>query len=1398
MGKLICEDTDCASDEKCQITDGVMGCVNKDPCKSKKCRIQETCKVQDGKPICVPNYTGTCWAWGDPHYHTFDDYNYDFQGTCTYVLSKYGGGDDGLVPFTIEEKNDNRGTQAVSYVRTVNIYMYGYKITITKGEFGKVRVNNQITNLPLRLLDGKITASISGLYAVVNTDFGLQVTYEYNWHVVVTLSSSYYGLTVGLCGNFNKNNKDEMINADNKAVTSIIEWAKSWKVNDRDPFCFDYCPRLNCPTCDDSKKAVYGDEKRCGLISKVKDGPFRECHLKVNPDNFFDSCLYDVCIYGGSNPFICQGLSVYSNTCRKQGIQIYDWRTPSGCTLPCPANSHYEFCGNACPATCTDRTAPSRCTNDCVETCQCDDGYVLSVDKCVKASSCGCTYNGAYYEPNQEFWSDDNCRLLCKCDPGLGMVVCKENSCKESERCMVVNGVRRCQPISFATCTGSGDPHYTTFDNKRFDFRGTCIYQLVGVTSNAPSLTRFTVKVQNNNRGGNTAVSYTKMVALEVYNMVLTLSMDYPHRILVDGVVTSLPFYFQTNKVVAYLSGSQGIIKTDFDVTVRYDWKSYVAVTIPSTYSNAVGGLCGNCNKNPNDDFAMKNGGTTPNAVQFGNSWKVGEVAGCTPECTKNCPLCSEAQTQKYKSEKYCGLITKPKGPFSQCLSVVDPTPFFNDCIFDACQYKGHHSSYCNAIGLYVAACQAAGVTLQEWRSASFCGPSCPANSHYELCGNACPVTCYGLSSPTGCDSLCKESCYCDNGFLMSGNKCVPIAQCGCVYQDKYYQNNEVFYPKGQCNETCQCGADGIVKCQSERCGPEEKCKLVNGAWGCQSKKSGRCEASGDPHYISFDGLKFDFRGTCTYTFAKVVVDDLRLVNFSVVVENESYGNGNLAVTKLVVVSVYGYTVAIARDMRSAVKVDGELNKLPLTLEDNGIVVNQEGNNVVLQTDFGLKILYDTIYHVVLSIPSSYCGKMGGLCGNFNGEIKDEFQLPSKVIANSVNEFGAAWKVSMAGAKCRDGCDDGECPVCGHAKLQPFKATSSCGMITNPAGPFKDCHSKINPTEYFNHCIYDSCAVDGKDDIVCKGIQAYAAACHTVGATLSSWRRPAFCAMSCPANSHYALCTRTCEQTCSGITEPMRCTDQCFEGCECDAGYVLDGDKCVTMDKCGCVYSGRYLSEGESFVTADCTRQCKCQAGGVTCAAVSCGSKERCGLVNGVRGCYKVEGQCSVGPQKLVTFDGVSGGAVGIGPVEVASLCNMDASGWFRVLADIQSCGIEVPSVSRLHIFIRGGLVTISKDKDVWVNGRMAALPTVSGIVSVSAGDSSVSIQIGTDLKIELSNSGSLLLRVSEGLSEAVCGVCGNFNGDTSDDLRAPGGKVVKDNLQLIASWRARDFSCNA
>ncbi|NXA23171.1 FCGBP protein, partial [Ibidorhyncha struthersii] len=75
---------------------------------------------------------------------------------------------------------------------------------------------------------------------------------------------------------------------------------------------------------------------------KSFQGPFKACHDIVKPQDFYRNCLYDVCMSNGAKKILCQVLESYASTCKKHGAVVHDWRTPSGCALPCPENSHYE------------------------------------------------------------------------------------------------------------------------------------------------------------------------------------------------------------------------------------------------------------------------------------------------------------------------------------------------------------------------------------------------------------------------------------------------------------------------------------------------------------------------------------------------------------------------------------------------------------------------------------------------------------------------------------------------------------------------------------------------------------------------------------------------------------------------------------------------------------------------------------------------------------------------------------------------------------------------------------------------------------------------------------------------------------------------------------------------
>ncbi len=59
-------------------------------------------------------------------------------------------------------------------------------------------------------------------------------------------------------------------------------------------------------------------------------------------------------------------------------------------------------------------------------------------------------------------------------------------------------------------------------------------------------------------------------------------------------------------------------------------------------------------------------------------------------------------------------------------------------------------------------------------------------NSHYEVCGTDCGHTC-ASSIDASCQHTCSEGCFCDEGFVRSGGLCVPVEQCGCLYDGFYY-----------------------------------------------------------------------------------------------------------------------------------------------------------------------------------------------------------------------------------------------------------------------------------------------------------------------------------------------------------------------------------------------------------------------------------------------------------------------------------------------------------------------------------------------------------------------------------------------------------------------------------
>ncbi|KAK9394610.1 IgGFc-binding protein [Crotalus adamanteus] len=1332
-GGFFCEDHACAANEACVVKDGIMQCQNIDPCKVKICRPKETCKVKDGQAVCVPDYQGHCWCWGDPHCHTFDGYSYDFQGTCSYVLTQSTGIDQSVVPFLVVIKNENRGgNNAVSYVRHVQMRVYEQEIAIYKQENGRVWVNGVIFNLPVTLLGGQIQIFSSGNSANVQTDFGLLMAFDYKWQVDVHLSSSYYGNTEGLCGNFNQLPGDELRSPNGFLLPNVISWATSWTVEDGDPLCFHECKGV-CPVCEPQQMAKYKTDGYCGIVS-VSNGPFQDCRAVLDPNIILDNCALDVCMNGGDHDILCQAVSSYAQACHQKGRRVGDWRTPINCPVPCPENSHHVSCGSRCPATCSSLNAPVFCTLECVETCQCNDGYVLSIDKCVPIESCGCSHNGVYYKPGEEFWNKD-CTSHCKCDPRFGVVVCTPASCQTGEQCKVVNGIRGCYASS-STCISMGNYEYITFDGHSYRFEGRCIYQLSKVCLPKLALTPFDLSAQNSPAPDGRAVT------LKVYGKTITVRTD---QVELDGNPVNLPFNYE-EKIKVNFDGSHFVLVTNFALVVKLTKGNLnIETTVPGNYAGHLCGMCGNDNGNLADDTLQ----------EYGENWFV----GCSPGCSPNCPPCSSAELERYQTDSFCGLLSRPDGPFASCYAAIPAAPFFDECVKKTCEVRGQMNVWCDVITSYVAACQSRSFPLKNWRTESFCPHPCPANSQYELCGTRCAATCENPQLPLMCRAPCGEGCICNPGFILSGNQCVPLQECVCEFEGVYYKKGEEFFSNVFCRKRCRCMEDGTVQCH-DFCSNEDFCKVVNDVSVCFPREPGTCYVLDGWNYVTFDGVHYLLPALCSYILAQS--DEQH--KFSIVLSAGSTG------IEEVKIQVSGYHVVLQRGKAWEILVNGERLRLPANFGD--VSARQEGKVVLIRSNYGLRVYYDHNDWVAASVPGTYQGLLKGLCGNFNKDKNDEFFLPNGKPAQDLTEFGNFWKIE--GGKCLEGCKD-KCYLCDKSTEATFQGKDYCGLIQAVPGPFSRCHAIVNPEHFFKYCVARLCSSNGATESLCQSLQAYATACQVAGATIDEWRPFTRCsALNCLPGTHYEPCVRNCQGTCAGN---LVCVDPCVEGCVCNVGTWANGAACVNPEQCGCWYDGRFILQGETYITTDCKMRCTCQRPGqVGCLLHSCGNGEACGVRDGLRGCFPTEGRCIMIPgQHFSSFDGLSGDVVAPGAYQLASLCDTLSDDWFRIILKVTLCLPAQTTTATLYIFFKNVFITMNDQKEVWVNGLPVKIPLqITNSVKFDLTGDVIVLQT-PQVQITFGPNHRVAVSVIPALAGKVCGACGNFNDTPLDDLKGPG-----------------------
>uniref|UniRef100_A0A8C6S9C7 VWFD domain-containing protein n=1 Tax=Neogobius melanostomus TaxID=47308 RepID=A0A8C6S9C7_9GOBI len=438
-------------------------------------------------------------ALGDPHYKTFDGNWYDFQGTCTYVLSQQCGWD--LPYYRVEGSNEHRGSTHVSWTRLVKVFVYNETIELTVNILFYFIVNGVFAVTPFFLNNGIVHVHVSGFSVVVSTDFGLEVSYDTHHYVKIQVPPSYQGATCGLCGNFNNDPDDDFQTPEGEVVSAVV-FGNSWKVPKDDESECDGCEGPDCGECTEEQVAVFSQDRLCGILQDTT-GPFAACHQELSPDHFVTNCVFDMCLEGGQQHILCQALTVYSTQCQEKGIELINWRGPDLCEIVCPDNSHFESQGTGCPVTCVNNDSLHDCALPSQESCICDEGYVLSGADCVPLQECGCSHEGYYFHSGQTVILDQDCERVCR-------------------------------PVTlYGTCSGSGDPHYLTFDGKPYDFQGTCRYILVTLCDSTTGLNNFSVEAKNEPWQG-LPVSVTAEVFVHLWGIEILMTKQRHGEVMVS------------------------------------------------------------------------------------------------------------------------------------------------------------------------------------------------------------------------------------------------------------------------------------------------------------------------------------------------------------------------------------------------------------------------------------------------------------------------------------------------------------------------------------------------------------------------------------------------------------------------------------------------------------------------------------------------------------------------------------------------------------------------------------------------------------------------------------------------------------------------------------------------
>ncbi|KAI7792293.1 SCO-spondin [Triplophysa rosa] len=1140
-----------------------------------------------------PQASGTCMSWGGAHYRTFDRKHFHFQGTCTYLLAS---STDGTWTVYITSVCDSSG---------VSVHWLGDFVFVESG-------------------------------------LGVRLKFDMENNVYLTVTAEHQTATRGLCGVFNNNPDDDFTTSAGSVSPYAASFGNSWRVQDQQTQVCNDAAELG-HSCDVTADVSLRHNAET-VCHRLKESPFTHCHQQVDPGPYIDTCLYLYCSLSASerDAAVCDTLAGYVRECAQQHV-IISWRKSGFCERTCPSGQVFSDCVSSCPPSCSSRLPPAsgQCRDECVGGCECPQGLYLHAGQCWRRDDCPCFYRRRTYGTGDTITQKCN---TCVCRAG-------QWECS-GERCE-------------AQCTVTGGMHITTFDQKRYDLQGgDCRFTAVEDFVDK----KLSVSISGGSCAGGGADGCLR--ELTVTALHTTVIITDTGSVMVNGQREMLPLI--TGDLMVRKASSSFLVIQAFGAELMWYLDGpMLFITLQPGFAHKVRGLCGTLTWTQHDDFATPEGDVENGVTSFAGKFSTGSCplpsAGTSDPCGTYTQrrqyaesVCSVIHSAAFQAchdvvdrESYLRLCLSEVcscGPLKSCQCTV-LAAYARHCAQEGAPVSWRNRTFCSVQcsggQVYQECGRPCGASCSDlWRGWSCeegirsCVPGCqcpeglaqdgegqcvpvnmcpcmqgdklhPAGSTIQKNCNSCVCTrgmwtctddscpevsqCPGslIFSPHSCLRTCSgphppldictepmHGCVCPEGTVLLGDdQCVTPDECPCHHNGKLYFTNDTI--SKDCN-TCVC--------RGQR-------------WHCgQLLCAGTCVATGDPHYITFDGRYFSFLGDCEYVLAQETSG-----LFGVTAENVPCGSTGVTCTKSVTLTVGNTAIHLLRG--KAVTVNGIPVTLPKSYSGSGLILERVGMFVSLTSRLGVSLLWDGGMRVYVRLMPHLSGRMGGLCGNFDGDAENDFTTRQGIMESTPELFGNSWKVSPS---CPDVTDQDLRDPC---IINPHRVTwakKKCAVIGQEI--FSPCHAEVPFQKYYDWCVFDACGCDsgGDCECLCTAIAAYAEACNRRGVYIR-WRSQELCPLQCENGLVYEACGPACSPECPSAPsnpETLCGALSCVEGCFCPHGTVRHGDGCISVSQCPCEWDGSLYPAGASLVQH--CQNCSCSDGSWHCVGSPCSPPSPC------------------------------------------------------------------------------------------------------------------------------------------------------------------------------------------